>query len=131
MRIVGVVLARLFVAGLLGLGLGGVTAGQVPYDEARFDAALAQRGSFVVAIVAEWCTTCSRQEVVVTELLEEPRFQGLTLYIADYDREMKLRQRLRVALQGTFVVYKDGREVARSTGVTDKAALAALFAKAL
>lgn len=131
MRTVRIVLGRLFVAGLLGLGLGGAAAGEVPYDEARFDAALARRDSFVVAVVAEWCTTCNRQEVLVTELLEEPRFKHLTLFVADFDRELKLRRRLRVALQGTFVVYQDGREVGRSTGVTDKAALAALFAKAL
>jgi thiol-disulfide isomerase/thioredoxin len=122
---------RACAAWLVAAGVGLAGAGEVPYEEARFEAALAQRGGFVVALVADWCTTCNRQEVVVTELLAEPRFKGLTLLVADYDREAKLRQRLRVALQGTFVVFKNGREVARSTGVTDKAALAALFAKAL
>jgi len=124
-------LVRFLVAWLAAAGVGLACAGQVAYDEARFDASLAQRGGFVVALVADWCTTCSRQQVVVTELLEEPRFRGLTLFVAEFDREPRLRQRLRVALQGTFVVFKDGREVARSTGLTDKAALAALFARAL
>ena len=106
-------------------------AGQIAYEAVRFDAALVQRESFVVALVTDWCTTCSRQEAVVAELLDEPRFEGLTLFVADFDREAALKQRLRVVAQGTFVVFKDGTEVARSTGQTDKATIAALFARAL
>jgi thiol-disulfide isomerase/thioredoxin len=85
----------------------------------------------VVALVTDWCSTCSRQEMVVAELLKEPRFSNLTIFIADFDRELDLRRRLRVVAQGTFVVFKDGKEVARSTGQSEKAAIAALFARAL
>lgn len=104
---------------------------EVPYDETRFNAALAQRDSFVVVVVAEWCTVCNKQDAVVAELLEEPRFKNLILFIADFDRERELRRRLRIALQSTFVVFKHGKEVARATGQTDKRAIAALLAGAL
>jgi thiol-disulfide isomerase/thioredoxin len=107
------------------------SAGEVAYDEARFSAALVHQGGFVVALVTDWCSTCSRQEMVVAELLKEPRFSNLTIFIADFDRELDLRRRLRVVAQGTFVVFKDGKEVARSTGQSEKAAIAALFARAL
>lgn len=107
------------------------SAGEIAYEKAHFDAALAQGSGFVVALVTDWCTTCTRQEAVVAELLEESRFEGLTLFVADFDRELGLRRRLRVVMQGTFIVFKEGREVARSTGATDKAAIAAMFAKAL
>jgi len=117
---------------LLGLGLSlALTAGEVPYDKARFDAALAQRESFVVALVTDWCSTCSMQNLVIAELIEDPRFKDLTIFIADFDREVELNKRLRVAMQSTLVVFKDGQEVARSTGQTDKQEIAALFAKAL
>lgn len=106
------------------------SAAEVVYEEARFNATLAQRGGFVVALVTDWCTTCSRQELIVAALLEEPRFRDLTVFIADFDREFDLRQRLRVVTQGTFVVFKDGKEVARSTGQTQKKAIEDLFAKA-
>jgi thioredoxin 1 len=104
---------------------------EVPYDEARFNAALARRDSFVVAVVAVWCTVCNKQEIAVAELLEEPRFKDLTLFIADFDRERELKRRLRIVLQSTLVVFKDGKEVARAIGQTDKAKIAALLAKAL
>jgi len=106
-------------------------AAEVAYEEARFSAALAQQRDFVVALVTDWCTTCRKQKIAVAELLEEPRFRDLTLFIADFDREFDLRRRLRVLRQGTFVVFKDGKEVARSTGQSDKGAIADLFAKAL
>lgn len=104
---------------------------EVPYDEARFNAALARRDSFVIAIVAEWCTVCNKQDAIIAELLEEPRFKNLILFIADFDRERELRRRLRIVLQSTLVVFKDGKEVARATGQTDKRAIAALFARTL
>jgi hypothetical protein len=53
----------------------------------------------------------------------------LTVFIADFDRELDLRRRLRVVTQGTLVVFKDGKEVARSTGQTEKEAIAKLFAR--
>jgi len=106
------------------------SAAEVVYEEARFNAALAQPGGFVVALVTDWCTTCSRQEMIVAALLEEPRFRDLTVFIADFDRELDLRRRLRVVTQGTFVVFKDGKEVGRSTGQTQKQAISDLFAKA-
>ena len=106
-------------------------AGQRAYEEPGFKAALAQRGGLVLALVADWCTTCSRQEAVVAELLGDPRFKDLTVIVADFDREVELRRRFRVVVQGTFIVFKDGREAGRSIGVTDKAAIAALFSRAL
>ena len=128
---IGIVVRRFSV--VLGFGLLSAlsSAGEIAYEEMRFNAALAQRGGFVVALVTDWCTTCSKQEIIVAELLEEPRFEDLTVFIADFDRELELRRRLRVVLQGTFVAFKDGREVARATGQTEKEAMAALFAKAL
>lgn len=107
------------------------SAAQVSYEQSHFEAVLARGGAVVVALVADWCMTCSRQEAAVSELLEERRFENLTVIVADFDREVELRRRLRVVLQGTFVVFKDGNEVARATGASDKAAIGALFARAL
>lgn len=108
-----------------------LAAGEVAYDAARFAAALARPEGFVVALVTDWCSTCSQQNLVIAELIAEPRFKDLTVFIADFDREAALNRRLRVVRQSTIVVFKDGKEVARSTGQSDKAVLAALFAKAL
>ena len=57
--------------------------------------------------------------------------KGVTLFSADFDTEAALKKQLRVSQQSTFVVFKGGKEVGRSTGDTSKASIAALFAKAL
>jgi thioredoxin len=131
MKSLRIVIGRFFTVVSIGALLALATAGEMAYEKADFDAALAAPGGFVLALVTDWCTTCSRQEAAVAELLQESRFKRLTLFVADFDREVELRRRFRVVVQGTFVVFKDGDEVTRSTGVTEKAAIAALFAKAL
>jgi thioredoxin-like negative regulator of GroEL len=63
-------------------------------------------------------------------LSQKPEFSRLTLYIANYDREKALKMSLGVTQQSTIVVFKQGREVARSTGDTNEASLAALLRQA-
>lgn len=109
----------------------GAAAAELPYDKARFAEALQRCVPMVVAFVADWCSTCSVQKPVVTELIEDPKFKGLTVFIADFDKELDLRKQLRVAQQSTFVAYKGCKEVGRSTGQTRKDAIARLFAKTL
>lgn len=108
-----------------------VHAGETEYSKPAFERALAQRRAIVVAFVTDWCNTCSVQQPVLAELLGEPRFRQLTVFIADFDKEIELKKRLRVPQQSTLVVFKNGREVARGTGQTRKEEVAALLSKAL
>ena len=105
-------------------------AGQ-PYEKAKFDAALAGGKAVIVDFAADWCPTCKEQKPIVDALMGEPKRQVITFFVADFDKEDALKKRLKVTMQSTFVVMKGGREIARSTGQTDKAQLAALFDKAL
>jgi len=106
-------------------------AGEQAYDKAAFDKALAAGGPVIVDFFAGWCPTCKAQKPQVQALLAEPKMKGVTLFIADYDKEKDLKKDLRVSKQATFVVFKGGKEVGRSTGQTKKEDLAALFGKAL
>lgn len=106
-------------------------AAEQAYEKSAFERALGQRGATIVAFVTDWCNTCSVQQPVLAQLLEEPRFRHLTVFVADFDKDVELKKRLRVPQQSTLVVFKNGREVARGTGQTRKEDLAALLAKAL
>ena len=106
-------------------------AGEQPFDRAAYTAALAKGQPVIVDFSASWCPTCKAQKPIVQGLLKEPALQGVTLFVADFDNETALKKELRVTQQSTFVVFKAGKEVARSTGQTDKAVLAEVFAKAL
>ena len=106
-------------------------AGEQPYDKAAFDKALADGRPVIVDFFADWCPTCKAQKPHVQSLLGEAKMKGVTLFIADYDKEKDLKKALRVTQQATFVVFKGGKEVGRSTGQTKREDLAALFGKAL
>ena len=106
-------------------------AGELPYDKAAFDKALAEGKPVIVDFFADWCPTCKAQKPHVQSLLGEAKMKDVTLFIADYDKEKDLKKALRVTQQATFVVFKGGKEVGRSTGQTKKEDLAALFGKAL
>ena len=122
-----------FLAAAAGLWLAATAtlAAELPFNKAKFDAALAQGQPVIVDFTASWCPTCKEQKPIVQGLLKEKKLQPVTLFVADFDTEDALKQRLGVTMQSTFVVFKGGKEVGRATGQTQKAEIAALFDKAL
>ena len=123
---------RSFVAAV-GLGFAALAAlaAELPYDKAQFDTALAQGKPVIVDFSASWCPTCKAQKPIVEALMKEKKLEPVTLFVADYDQETALKKQLGVTQQSTFVVFKAGKEVGRSTGQTQKQAIADLFDKAL
>lgn len=74
---------------------------------------------------ASWCATCKAQELVLAKI---PKDQSQTMIVkVDFDTATKLRRELKVATQSTFLIYKDGKEIARSVGVTDPTELKKLI----
>jgi thiol-disulfide isomerase/thioredoxin len=118
-------------AGVLMVASIACLAGEVAFSKPAFESAVAAGKPVIVDFAASWCPTCKAQKPIVDALLAEPKRKDVTLFKADYDRETALKKQLRVAQQSTFVVFKGGKEVARSTGETRPDALAALFDKAL
>ena len=106
-------------------------AATVPFDQAAFDKAVAAGEPVVVQFHADWCPTCKAQAPLVAQVLAEPKMKSVTLFVADFDQEKALKKALKVSTQSTFVVFKGGKEVARSSGETTRGAIDATFAKAL
>jgi thioredoxin 1 len=106
-------------------------ASTAAFDKAAFDKAVAAGEPVIVQFHADWCPTCRAQTPIVAEILREPRMKDVRFFIADFDTEKDLKKALTVYSQSTFVVYKGGKEVTRSTGQTDKAVIESVFAKAL
>ncbi len=124
-------LLRGFIAASALLACTLANAGETAFKQAAFDQAVAAGEPVIVDFAASWCPTCKAQKPIVDALLKEPARKDVTLFKADYDTESALKQKLRVTQQSTFVVFKGGKEVGRSTGETDRAAIATLFDKAL
>lgn len=108
-----------------------VSAGEAVYEPAGFEAALKAGGPVAIAFEADWCAVCTAQKPAILQLLDEPRFAALQLYLADFDHDLVIRRRLRVTVQSTVIVFRRGREIARAAGLTRREDLAALLARAL
>lgn len=122
---------RAALAALLLASGAAVHADELPFNQAQYAQALAAGKPVVVYLHADWCPTCRAQQPIVDRLSREPRLKDVTIFVADFDRETALEKSLGVSQQSTFVVFKHGREVTRSTGQTDEAALRAVLQQAL
>lgn len=79
---------------------------------------------------ADWCPTCRAQEAVFNALETDPAF-GMTLLVADYDKERELKRKLGVRFQSTLIVYRGKKETARVVGETAAEKLKAALRSAL
>ena len=106
-------------------------AAEVPFDQAQYDSMRAAGKPVAVVFHADWCPTCRAQAPILKDLAQTPELKPLTLYVANYDTEKALKKSLGVTQQSTIVVFKNGKESARSTGDTRRDSLAALLRQAL
>jgi thioredoxin 1 len=104
---------------------------EVPFNQAQFDSMRAAGKPVAVVFHADWCPTCRAQAPVLKDLSQTPELKPLTLFVANYDTEKALKKSLEVTQQSTIVVFKDGKESARSTGDTQRASLEALLRHAI
>ncbi len=68
---------------------------------------------------------------MLKELTQTPEFRGTTRFVANFDTEKVLERSLGVTKQSTIVVFKDGKDSARSTGGTQRESLAELLRHAV
>jgi thiol-disulfide isomerase/thioredoxin len=106
-------------------------AAEIPFNQAQYDSMIAAGKPVAVVFHADWCPTCRAQAPLLKELSQTAEFKGVTLFVANFDTEKSLRKSLGVTKQSTVVVFKGGKESARSTGDTQQASLAGLLRHAI
>ena len=104
---------------------------ELPFNQSQFDATRLAGGPVAVVFHADWCPTCRAQAPVLRDLAETAALKPLTLYVANFDTEKALKRSLGVIQQSTIVVFKGGKEIARSTGDTQRDRLDALLKQAV
>ena len=65
-----------------------------------------------------WCNTCSKQTKILD--LAEKEFKDIIFLSYEQSKNKDIAQKLGIKFWTTIVVYKDGNEVARIVGQTDK-----------
>jgi thiol-disulfide isomerase/thioredoxin len=96
------------------------------YEKAAFDRLVATGAPVLVHVHADWCPTCRRQEAVFKDLLADTGYAGISRVRVDFDKDTEFRAANKVNNQSVLIVFKGGREVARSAGQTGRAEIAAL-----
>lgn len=120
--------ALLLAAGLLASG---AVSALAAFGTANFAAALESGAPVVVHVDATWCPTCRAQKPILMKLLAEPRFKSVRAFELDYDTEKDTMRKLAAPDRSTILVFKAGKEVARSVGDTSEEKIAALIEKGL
>jgi thioredoxin 1 len=113
------------------MAAGAARAGEQPFDAARFAQDNAAGRPAIVYFHATWCPVCKIQTPIVERLSKRADMQGVTIFVADYDKEVALKRQMKITQQSTFVVFKGGHEVTRATGQTREQDIQNTFAKAL
>ena len=124
------VLKNLIVGGIALIATSVFSAG-VPITAADL-AEIEKKGkSAVVSVHADWCSTCKSQDKVLANLMKDPEFKNVIFYQLEFDTQKDLLKTLKVRSQSTVIVFKGGKEVARTTGDTKEAALSKLAKQAI
>jgi len=101
------------------------------FDQARFDKLLKEGKPVLVTIHADWCTTCLTQGKILGGLLKTSPYNQLQVLRVDFDKQKKIVHAFKAQWQSTLIVFKNGKEVGRSTADTDKENIALLLRQAL
>ena len=108
-----------------------VAAAERPFDRAAFEAAQKSGKPVLLTVHADWCTTCRAQEPIVASLLSQPQYSSFATFRVDFDKQKDVLRQFRVQYQSTLIVYKDGKEISRTTALTDPAGIEKQLRQAL
>jgi thiol:disulfide interchange protein len=102
-----------------------------PYTTNALQQAQAAGKPVAVHFHADWCSTCKAQEQAFNSLRGDPQLKGITLLVANYDKERELKQAMNVRSQSIVVVFRGSKETARVGGETKPERIKAALVTAL
>lgn len=108
-----------------------LATGFAPYSKSTFDAALKGSKPVLVHVHAGWCPVCVKQEAAFNELSGTDTLKKVSAFVVDFDKETEFKKANNIANQSMILVFKGGKEVARSGGVTDRVKIAEFIAGAV
>lgn len=101
----------------------------LPYNQSEYETAISADRPVVLEFYASWCPTCRKQSALLEDLVKDPRYSKLLVFKVDYDQEKELKAELGVRRQSTLILFKEGKEILRSVGVTKKDEMVELLQK--
>jgi len=102
-----------------------------PYSQTEFDKLTKEGKPVVLHVHAKWCSTCAAQDPILNSLMKSPEFKNFTFYNVDFDTSKDLLKILKVSRQSAIIVFKQGKEQARSLGDTKESSIKDLLKKGI
>ena len=93
-----------------------------PYDPAVVEKAIGAGEPVVVHVYATWCVTCKAQRGILDSQKSDPAYDRIAFFRVDYDRQKDVVAKLDCP-RSTLIAYRDGKEVARMSWETSRAAV--------
>jgi thioredoxin 1 len=87
------------------------------FTRAAFEAAQADGKTIMVAIHADWCTTCVAMEPALEAAIKDDFLEGVVFFKVDYDKQRDVMMDLNVFNRSTVIVYMGADEVARAYAI--------------
>jgi len=104
-----------------------ILPGWEEYDASRFEALMARDEPVMVEIYASWCPTCLLQHRALMTLHEEGRSPQIRAIRVDFDRDVAFRQKHGFGHTGIIVVFQNGEEIRRASGLITADKIAAFI----
>lgn len=101
-----------------------------PYAKPAFDAALKGKAPVLVHVHADWCPVCVRQQAVMEKLAAAGALKGVVPIKVDFDSDLEFRRAYNVGQQSVLILFRDGKEIARTGGITREDAIADFLRRA-
>lgn len=104
-----------------------------PFTEEAFQVALKSNQSFVVAFHSDSCGSCKIQKPNLESALREEPLKPVDGFMANFEATSEFRKHLGKPVRGpsTILVFKNGKEVSRILGETNKEKIRDLIASAI
>jgi thioredoxin 1 len=106
---------------LLSISTRAALAGEIkPYSQAEFNKLAAEGKPILLDFRADWCTICAAQAPVIQQLTAQSKYNDLTTFTIDFDRDTALLKASKVEIQSTLIVLTGKHEQGRSVGDTSR-----------
>ena len=106
---------------LLSISTRAALAGEIkPYNQPEFDKLAAAGKPILLDIRADWCSICAAQAPVIRQLTAQSKYNDLTTFTIDFDRDTALLKAYKVEIQSTLIVLTGKHEQGRSVGDTSR-----------
>lgn len=106
-----------------------VFAATTAYTDAAFNKLMQEGKPILLAVHADWCPTCKRQQSIIDDLTKQKKLEGIAVMRIDFDNQEAAVEKFKAQQQSTLIVFKGGKEVGRSIAVTSPEGIAQLVQK--